>query len=70
MFFNININSCSIERGDYFVINRPRQYWKTIPLFRLEQELKKDSHYMVIATSFEGIDEPTYADQKLFIPGI
>jgi hypothetical protein len=57
-----------IEQGDYFVINRPRQYGKTTTLFLLEQELKKDSRYLVIATSFEGIDEPTHADQKLFIP--
>jgi hypothetical protein len=28
-----------IEQGDYFVINRPRQYGKTTTLFRLEQEL-------------------------------
>ena len=57
-----------IEQGDYFVINRPRQYGKTTTLFLLEQELKKDSRYLVMATSFEGIDEPTHADQKLFIP--
>jgi predicted AAA+ superfamily ATPase len=57
-----------IEEGEYFVINRPRQYGKTTTLFRLEQELKKDSHYLVIDISFEGIDSPTYSDQKLFIP--
>ncbi len=57
-----------IDQGDYFVINRPRQYGKTTTLFLLRQELKKDSHYLVISTSFEGIDEPTHADQKLFIP--
>jgi hypothetical protein len=57
-----------VEQGDYFVINRPRQYGKTTTLYLLRQDLKKDSHYLVIATSFEGIDEPTHADQKLFIP--
>jgi hypothetical protein len=57
-----------VEQGDYFVINRPRQYGKTTTLFLLEQELKKDSLYLAIAASFEGIDEPTNADQKLFIP--
>ncbi len=57
-----------VREGEYFTINRPRQYGKTTTLFRLEQELKKDSHYLVMDISFEGIDDPTYAEQKLFIP--
>jgi len=57
-----------VEQGDYFVINRPRQYGKTTTLFLLEQELKKKEDYLVIDISFEGIDSPTASDQKLFIP--
>lgn len=57
-----------VERGDYFVINRPRQYGKTTTLFLLRRELEKDRNYLVLDVSFEGIDEPTYKDQKLFIP--
>jgi len=57
-----------VEQGKYFVINRPRQYGKTTTLFLLRQELKKDNRYLVISTSFEGIDDPTHSDQKLFIP--
>lgn len=57
-----------VEEGDYFVINRPRQYGKTTTLYLLEQELKKNSHYLVIDITFEGIDQLTYSDQNLFIP--
>lgn len=56
-----------VDNGDYFVINRPRQYGKTTTLFLLEQELKKDKKYLVLDTSFEGIDAFTTADQSLFI---
>ncbi|MGE5342920.1 MAG: AAA family ATPase [Candidatus Omnitrophota bacterium] len=57
-----------IEQGDYFVINRPRQYGKTTTLFLLERALKKDNHYLPIDMTFEGIDAPTYKEQKLFLP--
>ena len=57
-----------IREREYFTINRPRQYGKTTTLFLLEQELKKDSSNLVIDISFEGIDEPTYSEQKRFIP--
>jgi hypothetical protein len=43
-----------IERGDYFTINRPRQYGKTTTLFLLAQALTEEQ--LVIAMSFEGND--------------
>jgi len=43
-----------IERGDYFTINRPRQYGKTTTLFLLEEALADE--YFVIRLSFEGQD--------------
>ncbi|MGE5341677.1 MAG: AAA-like domain-containing protein [Candidatus Omnitrophota bacterium] len=57
-----------VERGKYFVIHRPRQYGKTSTLLRLERGLKKNNRYLIIDTTFEGIDAPTYAEQKLFLP--
>ncbi len=44
-----------VERGDYFTINRARQYGKTTTLFQLELQLAKEC--TVIAISFEGVDD-------------
>lgn len=37
----INKIKTMVHRGEYFVINRPRQYGKTTTMFMLEEELKK-----------------------------
>jgi len=42
-----------IDQGDYFVINRPRQYGKTTLLSQIAKRFKEK--YLVIRTSFEGI---------------
>ncbi|MCP4149910.1 MAG: AAA family ATPase, partial [bacterium] len=55
-----------VADGDYFTINRPRQYGKTTVLFLLEQLLRKDEQYLVIDISFEGIDTPTYESHERF----
>lgn len=44
-----------IDKGQYFTINRARQYGKTTTLYMLEQRLKSD--YLVISLSFEAVDE-------------
>jgi hypothetical protein len=44
-----------IEQGEYFTINRGRQYGKTTTLSLLERRLKDG--YLVIRMSFEGRDE-------------
>ncbi|MCP4151165.1 MAG: AAA family ATPase, partial [bacterium] len=56
-----------IEKGDYFVINRPRQYGKTTVVHMLNRFLKTRPDYFPINISFEGIDAPTYAHQDRFI---
>jgi hypothetical protein len=56
-----------VVNGDYFTINRPRQYGKTTVMYLLEQRLKKHSEYLVIDISFEGIDSPTYENHRRFI---
>jgi hypothetical protein len=43
-----------IDRGEYFVINRPRQYGKTTTLFLLAEALSDE--YLVLRKSFEGRD--------------
>jgi AAA-like domain/PD-(D/E)XK nuclease superfamily len=56
-----------VAAGNYFLINRPRQYGKTTALFLLEKELLKTGKYLPIKISFEGIDSPTYQDHQQFI---
>jgi hypothetical protein len=59
-----------ISRGDYFTINRPRQYGKTTIIYLLQKQLEKIPDYLAIDISFEGIDTPTYEKQERFIPTI
>ena len=43
-----------IEDGDYFTINRPRQYGKTTTLNFLGQALNKSADYLPIELNFQG----------------
>ena len=45
-----------IESGQYFTINRARQYGKTTLLYLLEKELRKQD-YLVLSLSFKAADE-------------
>ncbi len=56
-----------IDGGNYFVINRPRQYGKTTTLNRLTGFLKTSSIYFPINISFEGISETSFSKEALFI---
>ena len=53
-----------IDRKDYFVINRPRQYGKTTTMYMLEQMLKEE--YLVISVSFEGIGDSAFLSEEAF----
>lgn len=46
-----------IKEGEYFVINKPRQYGKTTMLYMLERTLSKNSDYEVISISFEDMGD-------------
>ena len=46
-----------IEFGDYFTINRPRQYGKTTMLFQLLRHLKTSKEYLPIKMNFQGVDD-------------
>jgi hypothetical protein len=46
-----------IDYGDYFTINRPRQYGKTTLLFAIEKKLKNSEEYFPIRLNFQGIDD-------------
>ncbi len=56
-----------VEDGEYFTINRPRQYGKTTTLSRLAGTLNQRGEYLALNVSFEGIDSVTYQDQRAFI---
>lgn len=57
-----------VYRGDYFVINRPRQYGKTTTMYMLEQELKDE--YLVLSISFEGLGDLIFEEEKTFSKAI
>jgi len=50
--------------GDYFTINRARQYGKTTTLSLLEESLKDE--YTVISTSFEGLGDESFESSAAF----
>jgi hypothetical protein len=54
-----------VERGDYFTINRARQYGKTTTLWQLDNELVKLG-YTVAHISFEGIGDEPFENAKSF----
>lgn len=63
----INKIKTMVYRGDYFVINRPRQYGKTTTMFMLEQALKEE--YLTISISFEGIGDEFFNNELNFSLG-
>ncbi|MBU0765226.1 MAG: AAA family ATPase, partial [Bacteroidetes bacterium] len=58
-----------IERGKYFTINRSRQFGKTTTISLLSEYLSKRDGYFVIETSFEGIGDEIFNNQKSFTKG-
>jgi hypothetical protein len=54
-----------IEPGEYFVINRARQYGKTTTLSRLQHALI--DKYLVLRASFEGLGETAFSSEEEFV---
>ncbi len=63
----INEIFAMVEQGDYFVINRPRQYGKTTTLYMLNRLLKTSGDFFPINTSFEGIGAEGFDNAAVFI---
>ncbi len=57
-----------VDKGKYFIINRPRQYGKTTTLYTLKTSLQQSGQYIVFNTSFEGISDKNYEDEARFAP--
>ncbi len=53
-----------VKRGDYFVINRARQYGKTTTLHMLAEYLKEE--YIVLSFDFQKFSTAQFADEKTF----
>ena len=57
-----------IEKGKYFIINRPRQYGKTTALYAMADILRGRGDYLVFNMSFEGISDMTFDGETTFSP--
>ncbi len=55
-----------IEKGKYFIINRPRQFGKTTTLACLNRFFQKENDYLPIKLSFEGKGSDMFKDEKIF----
>jgi len=57
-----------IELGEYFTINRPRQFGKTTMLFNIARALRQDDRYILSRMSFEGIGDTIFENEHTFSP--
>jgi hypothetical protein len=55
-----------VKYGDYFTINRPRQFGKTTMLFELTNFLEKQVEYLPIKLNFQGVDNSWLESDSLF----
>ena len=58
-----------IEYGEYFSILGGRQYGKTTTIHLLTQIIEKREDYLLIETSFEGVGDSIYENEKTFSKG-
>jgi len=58
-----------VKAGEYFIINRPRQYGKTTMLYVLADALRKSGEHIVFNMSFEGIGDDVFRDENDFSRG-
>jgi hypothetical protein len=65
----LNLTLRMVERGKYFIINRPRQYGKTTTLFTIAEKLRAKGDYIVFTLSFEGIGDVLFEDEASFSRG-
>ena len=54
-----------IGAGEYFTINRARQYGKTTTLYMIWRRLS--DRYLVVPLSFEGLGDSPYASEEAFV---
>ena len=54
-----------VDAGEYFTINRARQYGKTTTINALVQALSDD--YLMVSLSFEGLTDANFASEQSFV---
>lgn len=59
-----------VEDGEYFTINRPRQFGKTTTLSRLAKTLNQRADYLAFKISFEGVGDAMFTDEHAFCPAL
>ncbi|QTA78905.1 AAA ATPase-like domain-containing protein, GxxExxY domain-containing [Desulfonema limicola] len=59
-----------VKSGEYFVVNRPRQFGKTTTLMLLSRYLNMKDDYLALNISFEDIDSDTHKNQERFVSEI
>ena len=57
-----------IDKGQYFCINRGRQYGKTTIIMALEEYLKND--YIVVSMDFQGLSTAEFSDEGTFVKAL
>lgn len=57
-----------VELGEYFIINRPRQYGKTTMLVQLIEALRQQDGYLPFMISFEGVGDDVFEQESAFAP--
>jgi len=55
-----------VAYGEYFIINRPRQYGKTTMLYHLGELLSQSGDFLIFNTSFEGLGDTVFQEESLF----
>ena len=58
-----------VEKGKYFIINRPRQYGKTTTFHAIMDVLKKSEDYLAFSISFGGIGDAIFDNETVFSKG-
>jgi len=58
-----------VEGGEYFIINRPRQYGKTTTLYTLADMLEESEKFIVFNISFEGLGSSFFEEESTFCKG-
>jgi hypothetical protein len=55
-----------VDAGEYFTINRPRQYGKSTFMFLLAQRLRSETEHLALKISFEALGRSAFADEAAF----
>ncbi|MCI5145497.1 MAG: AAA family ATPase, partial [Candidatus Electrothrix sp. AR3] len=55
-----------IDAGEYFTVNRPRQYGKSTFMFLLAKRLRSEKEHLALKISFEALGRSAFADEAAF----